>query len=164
RDHKLVYRVEAKAAGVVAAIGNDSYTFPLGENLQPDPDQASKQGPGVSVKPGDEPPVPQVADPQKVDDLRAVAGILPDGAKPGDARPDAVSMPPQQMAAFSPPYFRTLGLQTPAANEQEVQKLSETFKPATPGADGQPGHGPSDAARDMIRDARALYLRFRPIL
>ncbi len=144
RDY--VYRVDpASGSGTVSAVGKDGFSFPLGHDLNPEPQ-------------------PGMYSPQTVDAnaMRAMAGITPEGTKPGEARPmaDQVAIPEAQQETFILSYFRARANEALADNEKRVKELRETFRPT----DDKSGGGISDKAKGQIDAAYKLRAKYRDIL
>lgn len=146
-----VYRVDP-SAGIVGVVGKDGLAFPLGTVLEPDPDKSRFQS------------TPQTAG-GDAESMRQVAGILPEGAREGPPpkMPDTVKIPPEQYEQFILSYFRARGEEALNANEQQVEKLAETFKPTHPGDPKGPS-GVSDSAKKLIESARRQSIAYRDIL
>jgi hypothetical protein len=144
KTRDFVYRVDpASGSNVVSAVARDGFTFPLGHDLTPE-SQAGVYSP----------------DPTGAQGMRAMAGIMPEGTKPGQVpqMPDTITIPPDQQDAFIIQYTRARAQEALAENDKRVTELKQTFTATSP--DGKP----SPEAKAQIDAARQLGTQYRTIL
>ena len=137
---------------IVAVASIEGMFFPLQERLEPDAGRMAYQSNPATAKPPD------------AADLRAFAGIVPDGKQPEGAPklPDQTEISEEQQETFINNYFRARGLESLNENEKMVDKLAEDFAPA-PGKDGK-GPGVSEKAKALIDASRVIGASYKNIL
>jgi hypothetical protein len=139
---------------IVAVASIEGMFFPLLERLEPDAGRMAFQTDPATAKPPD------------AADLRAFAGIVPDGKQPeGPPKiPDQTEISEEQQETFIDNYFRARGLESLNENEKMVDKLAEDFAPA-PGANkDQKGSGVSEKAKALIDASRVIGASYKNIL
>jgi hypothetical protein len=151
RDY--VYRVDP-SPGINSITGMGGFIFPLNSEIEPDPAKARFQT------------TPNVAKPATAEDMKQIAGILPDSTNPGEKPklPDQTEIPEDQYETFILSYFRARGLETLAANEKFAADLTEKFKPAPGGPDGKGGGGLQPDAKKLIDESRKGGILYKDLM
>jgi hypothetical protein len=151
RDY--VYRVDP-ATDIRGVTGMNGYRFPLNVEIEPD---AAKTRPQTD---------PKMAKPSDANDMRQIAGILPDSAKPGEKpkMDNVVDIPEEQYESFIISYFRARGLETLETNEKLAADLTEKFKPTPAGPDGKQAGGLSPEAKALIDESRRSGVLYRDLM
>ncbi|RIK39885.1 MAG: hypothetical protein DCC58_14640, partial [Chloroflexi bacterium] len=151
RDY--VYRVDP-SAGIQGITGMNGYTFPLGVEIEPDAAKARFQTD------------PKQPTPATAEDMKQIAGILPDSSKPGEKpkMPDQIDIPEEQYESFIISYFRARGLETLESNERFAADLTEKFQPVPGGPQGGQGGGISPDAKRLIDESRRGGVIYRDLM
>lgn len=139
---------------IVAVSSIEGMLFPLMTRLEPDAARMAFQS------------NPDAAKPPEAADLRAFAGMVPDGQKPDDKAkiPEGTAVSPEQEETFINNYFRARGLEALNENEKMVDKLAADFAPTTSGTKEQKGSGVSEKAKALIDASRVIGALYKEIL